>query len=165
MVWWASPCITVPIGICEGSCQKFSFKCHSKTFCSSPDQVLHSLGSQVRKTKPTLNETRQNLASRLQKRMPYHNLQKPLQALPSMLNNIVTKSIRKHLPRQRRNRNSSALPLENIAKVLKVRVTSAHNAMVELEGGDVGSADDLVVGVHVAAHAVRTWVLHLVVGC
>jgi len=33
--------------------------------------------------------------------------------------------------------------------------------MVELEGGDVGSADDLVVGVHVAAHAVRAWVLYL----
>lgn len=32
---------------------------------------------------------------------------------------------------------------------------------MELERGDVGSADDLVVGVHVAAHAVRTWVLHL----
>jgi hypothetical protein len=36
--------------------------------------------------------------------------------------------------------------------------------VVELEGGDVGSADDLVVGVHVAAHAVRTWVLHLEAG-
>jgi len=81
-----------------------------------------------------------------------------------MLNNIVAKAIRKHLPRQRRNRNSSALPLENIAEVLKVRVTSAHNAMVELERGDVGSADDLVVGVHVAAHAMRTWVLHLEAG-
>lgn len=33
--------------------------------------------------------------------------------------------------------------------------------MVELEGGDVGSAHDLVVGVHVAAHAVRARVLHL----
>ena len=33
--------------------------------------------------------------------------------------------------------------------------------MVELEGGDVGSAHDFVVGVHVAAHAVSAWVLYL----
>jgi len=78
-----------------------------------------------------------------------------------MLNNIITKPIRKHLSRQRRNRNTGALPLENITEVLKVRVTSAHNAVVELEGGDVGSAYDLVVGVHVAAHAVRAWVFYL----
>jgi hypothetical protein len=31
----------------------------------------------------------------------------------------------------------------------------------QLEGGDVGSADDLVVRVHAAAHAVRTRILDL----
>lgn len=33
--------------------------------------------------------------------------------------------------------------------------------MSELEGGDVGAADDLVVGVHAAAHAVGSGVLDL----
>jgi hypothetical protein len=33
--------------------------------------------------------------------------------------------------------------------------------MVELEGGNVGSAHDLVVGVHVAANAMRTRVFYL----
>jgi hypothetical protein len=67
-----------------------------------------------------LNETRQDLASRLQKWMSYNNLQKPLKTLPSMLNNIITKPVRKHLPRQRWDRNTSALSLQNVAEVLKV---------------------------------------------
>jgi hypothetical protein len=33
--------------------------------------------------------------------------------------------------------------------------------VVELESGDVGSAYDLVVGVHIAAHAMRARVLYL----
>jgi len=78
-----------------------------------------------------------------------------------MLNNIITKSIRKYLSRQRWNRNAGTLPLETITEVLKVRVTSAHNTVVELESGDVGSAYDLVVGVHIAAHAMRARVLYL----
>lgn len=92
--------------------------------------------------------------------MSNHDLQKPLETLPPMLNNVITEPVRKDLSRQRRNRNTCTLPLENIAEVLKVRVASAHNAVVELEGGNVGSAHNLVVGVHVAAHAVRAWVLY-----
>ena len=93
--------------------------------------------------------------------MSDYDLQKPLKTFPSMLNNIVTKPVCKNLSRQRRNGHTSALPLQNIAEVLEVRVASADNAMVELEGGDIGSAHDLVVGVHVAAHAMCAWVLDL----
>ncbi len=78
-----------------------------------------------------------------------------------MLNHIITKSIREHFARQWWDRNAGALSLQNITEVLEVRVASAHNAMVELEGGNVGSAHDLVVGVHVAANAMRTRVFYL----
>jgi len=93
--------------------------------------------------------------------MSDHNLQEPLKTLPPMLNHIITETVRKYLARQRWNRNARTLPLEDVTEVFEVRVPSAHDAMVELEGGDIGSADDLVVGVHVAAHAVRAWVLYL----
>ena len=93
--------------------------------------------------------------------MSDYDLQKPLKTLSPMLNNIITKAIRKNLSRQRWNGHTSALSLQNIAEVLEVRVASADNAMVQLEGRDVGSTHDLVVGVHVAAHAMRAWVLDL----
>lgn len=99
---------------------KLLFQCHRMPFCSIQDQELHALGSRDKKDQLTLNETRQDLASRLQKWMSYNNLQKPLKALPSMLNNIITKPVRKHLPRQRWDRNTSALSLQNVAEVLKV---------------------------------------------
>lgn len=71
-----------------------------------------------------------------------------------MLNHIVTEAIGKDLSRQRWDRNTRALPLKNVAEVFKVRIASAHAAMTELEGGDVGAANNLVVCVHAAAHPV-----------
>ena len=38
--------------------------------------------------------------------------------------------------------------------MLKVRVATADGGGFELEGGDVGAGDDLVVGVHVSTKAV-----------
>lgn len=93
--------------------------------------------------------------------MADHDLQEPLQALPPMLNHIVAEPVRKHLPRQRRNRHPRALPLQNVAEVLKIRVAAAHAAVQQLERGDVGSADDFVVRVHVARRAVGLWILDL----
>lgn len=34
--------------------------------------------------------------------------------------------------------------------------------MAELEGGDIGAAQNLVVRIHVAAHTVGAWILDLV---
>lgn len=93
--------------------------------------------------------------------MTNNNLQEPLQALPPMLNHIITKAIRKDLSRQRWDRNSRAFPLKNIAEVLEIRISSAHTAVTELEGGDVGAAHDLVVCVHVAADSVGAGVSDL----
>ena len=78
-----------------------------------------------------------------------------------MLNHIVTKPICKNLARQRWDRNARRFPLEDIAEVLEIRVPPTHAAVAELERGDVGATEDLVVGVHVAAHAVGAGVLDL----
>jgi len=86
--------------------------------------------------------------------MANNNLQEPLQALSPMLNHIVTEAIGEDLARQRRDRNARRLALENVAEVLEVGISPAHTAVAELERGDVGAAQDLVVCVHVAAHAV-----------
>jgi len=108
-----------------------------------------------------LYETSQNLATSLQKWMSDHNLQESLQALPPMLNHIITKSIRKDLSRQRWNRNPRRLPLQDIAEIFEVRVAPPYTTVAELEGGNIGTTYDLVVGVHAAAHSMCAWILDL----
>lgn len=93
--------------------------------------------------------------------MPHHNLQKSLQALSPMLNHIVTEPVRKDLAGQRWDSNARRFPLQNVAKILKVGIAAAHAAVSQLESGDVRAAEDLVVCVHVAAHAMGSGVLHL----
>lgn len=95
--------------------------------------------------------------------MPGNNLQEPLQTLPTMLNHVIAEAVREHLARQRRDGNARALALEDVAEVFKVGVATAHNRVLELEGGDVGAADDLVAGVHVARCTVRLGVPDLVI--
>lgn len=101
-----------------------------------------------------MNEARQDLAARLQQRMARDNLQEPLQALPSMLDNVVAEAVGEDLARQRRDGDTGALALEDVAKVLKVGVPAAHAAALELEGWDVCAAENLVGCVHVPAEAV-----------
>lgn len=109
----------------------------------------------------TLYETRQHLTSRLQQRMSRDNLQEPLQPLPSVLNDVVAEPVGKNLARQWGDSHSCALTLQDIAEVLEVGVAAAHDGVLQLEGGDVGSADDLVGGVHVAGSSVGLRVAHL----
>lgn len=78
-----------------------------------------------------------------------------------MLDHIIAKSIRKHLSRQRRYSDPCRFALEDIAEVFEVGVATPHGAVAQLEGGDVGPAEDLVIGVHAAAHAVGSGVLDL----
>lgn len=78
-----------------------------------------------------------------------------------MLDHIITKAVCKDLAGQRWDRNSRRLALQDVAEVLEVRIASAHAAVAEFEGGDVGAANDLVVCVHVAAHAMSAGVLDL----
>ena len=78
-----------------------------------------------------------------------------------MLNYIIAKPIREDLSWQRGDCDSRRLALQNVAEVLEVGIASADGGMAQLEGGDVGSAEDLVVGVHVSAHAVGARVTYL----
>ena len=89
------------------------------------------------------------------------NLQEMLQPVPPMLDHVVAEAVGKHLARQRRDGDARALALEDVAKVLKVRVPPPHAAVLELERRDVGAAHDLVVRVHLAAQTVRLRVLDL----
>lgn len=78
-----------------------------------------------------------------------------------MLNHLIRKPIRKHLPRQRRYRHACAFALEDVAEVFKVGVAPTDGGGFELEGGDVGSAEDFVGGVHLSAEAVGLGVADL----
>lgn len=89
------------------------------------------------------------------------DLQEALQSLAAMLNHVVAEAVGEDLAGQRGDGDASGLALEDVAEVLEVRVAPAHAAVSQLEGGDVGPADDLVVRVHAAAHAVRARILDL----
>ena len=78
-----------------------------------------------------------------------------------MFDHIVAEAVGEDLARQGWDGDTGRLALEDITKVLEIRVAPAHAAMPQLESGDVSAADDLVVGVHVAAHAVRARILNL----
>ena len=133
------PRVLVPVRICRRSVNIFT------KYRSSP-----SLAGKTH----TLHETRHDLATGLQQRMADHNLEKPLQSFPPMLNHIVGEPVREDLARQRRYRDARRLPLQHVAEVLEVAVPPAHRAVLELERWDVRHHVDLVVGVHVSAGAV-----------
>jgi len=78
-----------------------------------------------------------------------------------MLNHVITKPVRKHLPGQRRDGDAGRFALQDVAEVFEVAVATAHAGMAQLEGGDVGPAQDLVVGVHAAADAVGAGIFDL----
>lgn len=78
-----------------------------------------------------------------------------------MLDHIIAEPVREHLAGERGDGDASRFALEDVAEVLKVGVAPTDGAMLELEGGDVGPADDFVVGVHVAVGAVGLGVFDL----
>lgn len=89
------------------------------------------------------------------------NLEKLFQARAAALDDVVAEAVRKHLAGQGRDGDARRLALENVAKVLKVRVSPADGALAQLEGGNVGAAENLVVCVHGAADAVGARVANL----
>lgn len=93
--------------------------------------------------------------------MSRDNLQEPLKSLASVLNDVVAESVGENLARQWRDSHARALALQDIAEILEIGVAAAHDRVLQLEGGDVGSADDLVGGVHVAGCAVGLGIAHL----
>lgn len=93
--------------------------------------------------------------------MTRNNLQEPLKPLASVLNDVVAEPVGKNLARQWGDSHARALPLQDIAEILEIGVAAAHDGVLQFEGGDVGSADDLVGGVHIAGCSVGLRVAHL----
>jgi len=69
--------------------------------------------------------------------MSYHNLQKPLQSLPALLDNGVVEFVEVDLARQRWYRDSSTFALQDVAKVFKVTVAAADGTVAQFEARDV----------------------------
>jgi hypothetical protein len=88
-------------------------------------------------------------------------LQEALQALAAVLDYVVTEAVGEDLAGERRDGDAGGLALEDVAEVLEVGIAPPHAAVSQLEGGDVGPADDLVVRVHAAAHAVGARIFDL----
>lgn len=76
--------------------------------------------------------------------MAGHNLQKTLQSLPPVLNHIIAEPVGEYLAWKWRDCDSRALALQDIPKVLEVRVAATHDRMLQLERGDVRPADNFV---------------------
>lgn len=93
--------------------------------------------------------------------MSRHDLQEPLQPFPPMLDDVVAKAVGEHLPGKWGDRDTRALALQDVAEVFEVGVSAAHDGVFELEGGDVGAADDFIRGVHVSRRAVRLGIADL----
>jgi hypothetical protein len=81
--------------------------------------------------------------------VPSDDLKESLEALAAMLDDIVTEPVGEHLAWQWGYRNARAFALQDIAEVLEIGVPAAHDGVFQFEGGDVGSANDLVRRVHV----------------
>jgi hypothetical protein len=92
-----------------------------------------------------------------------NNLQKALETFAAVLDYIVTETIGEDLARQWGYRDSCAFTLKNIAEVFEVGVPAAHHGMFQFESGDVGSAHDLVRGVHITGGAMSLGVANLVI--
>jgi hypothetical protein len=78
-----------------------------------------------------------------------------------MLNHVVAEPVREYLARQRGDSDARGFALEDVAEVFEVAVAAADDAVLKLEGGDIGAALDLVGCVHVAGCAMGLGVLDL----
>jgi hypothetical protein len=108
-----------------------------------------------------LDKSSQDLTPCLQQRMPDNNLEELLQSRPPPLDDVVAEAVGEDLTGQGRDGDAGGLALEDVAEVLEVGVAAADGALAQLEGRDVGAADNLVVGVHGAAHAVSSRIANL----
>ena len=77
-----------------------------------------------------------------------------LEAGAAALDDVVGEAVGEDLAGERGDGNAGALALEDVAEILEITVAAADGALAQLEGGDVGAANDLVVGVHAAGGAV-----------
>lgn len=88
-------------------------------------------------------------------------LQETLQSLTSVLDHIVTEPVCEYLSWEWWDGDTCTFPLKNIPEMFEVRVATADDRVFQLEGRDVGPADDLVGGVHVAGSTMSLGVADL----
>lgn len=124
-------------------------------------QPRHHDGKDGHGGKLTLDKGGQDLAPCLQEGVTDDDLEELLEACTTTFDNIVAEAVGEDLSGQRRDSDTGALALENVAEVLEVGVSTTDAALTELEGGNVCAAEDLVVCVHVTAHAMCSWVADL----
>jgi hypothetical protein len=94
--------------------------------------------------------------------MPNHNLQEPLQTLPTVFNYIVIEAVREDFARKWRDRDAGRLTLQDVAERLEIGVPTPHRGRLELERRNIGTHDNLVGRVSAsAASAVGYWVANL----
>lgn len=86
--------------------------------------------------------------------MSSDDLEEALQTLTTVLDDVVAESVGENLSGERGDRDARALALQDIAEILEIGVPAAHDGVFQFEGGDVGSAHNLVRRVHVARCAV-----------
>lgn len=79
--------------------------------------------------------------------MPHHNLQKPLQSPPPLLDHGVVETVEVDFAGKGRYADARGLALEQVAEDFEVGVAAADLGAAELEGGDVGAEADEVGGV------------------
>lgn len=76
------------------------------------------------------------------------DLQKALQTLAPMLDDVVAEPVGEDFAGQGRDGDAGGLALEDVAEVLKVRVPATDDGGAQLEGRDVGPGVNLVRGIH-----------------
>ncbi len=124
-------------------------KCHRPSTNRTPKRRL------------TLYKSGEHFAARLQERVADDDLEELFETGAPALDDVVGEAVGEDLAGEGRDGDARALALEDVPEVLEVAVPPAHAALAQLEGGDVGPADDLVVGVHVPRRAVRARVADL----
>lgn len=97
--------------------------------------------------------------------MSSDDLKESLETFAAVLNHVIAESVGKDLARQRGYRNARTLALQNITEVLEIRVPATHDRVFQFEGGDIGSAHDLVRRVHVSRGAMGLGIADLYCAC
>jgi len=83
--------------------------------------------------------------------MSCDNTQESLETFSSALDNLIREAVCEDFARERRDVDPRGLVLEDISEGFKIGVAPAYKRMAQLEGGNVGLAYDLVVGVHLSS--------------
>lgn len=77
----------------------------------------------------------------LQEGMASDNVDKPFEAIPPGLNDLIRKSVGEDLARERGNVDASRFFFQHIPKRIEFRVTAPHTRVLQFEGRDISLHD------------------------